>query len=154
MLVFNDERKLFMGERHRSPGVWQFPQGGVEGNVSLELNVLRELNEELGAEQGRFQIVRQLRATHRYEFAEPPPYAVGKWIGQQQTFWLVRFIGADDEIQLDRYEPELVSWRWCSVEEVRQIAEPRRLPGYLPALEEFESMLADGSIFTKVALEK
>lgn len=142
MLVFNSMGKFFLGEREGEPGVWQFPQGGVEPHLSLEQNVLKELNEELGADPALFQIEKKLQATHEYDFQTPPAYARGKWRGQSQTFWLVRFAGSDSDIQLDRFEPEFMSWRWCSFQEAQQLAEPKRWPGYLSPLKESLEYLA------------
>lgn len=145
MLVYNSEKKLFLAERNGSPGVWQFPQGGAKSKYSLEENVLRELNEELGADQNCFRIERKCNSTHEYDFAEVPVYAIGKWRGQAQTFWFVEFVGDDSSIQLDRFEQELMSWRWCTVDEVRTLAEPRRAQGYEGALQEFEEFVRCGS---------
>jgi len=141
MLVFNSEGKLFLGERHKEAGIWQFPQGGVEDNFSLEQNVLRELEEELGAPAKLFKIIKQLSSTHEYEFDHPPEYAKGVWRGQSQTFWLVQFLGKDSDIKLEQQNPEFMNWRWCCPEEVRKLAEPKRLPGYLKPLSEFEQNL-------------
>jgi len=144
MLVFNGQHKLFLGERYGEQGLWQFPQGGAEAGFSPEENVLRELEEELGAPGRCFRIIRKLKATNEYEFSEPPEYARGKWRGQSQTFWLVQFCGSDEDLNLNRHEPEFMNWRWCSVEEVMEMAEPKRLPGYLNALKEFENYLKTG----------
>ncbi len=138
ILVFNTKLKLFLGERAGEKGVWQFPQGGVEEGLSTRENVYKELEEELGADRGRFKIIKKLKARHSYEFRRVPPYARGKWRGQRQSFWLVEFIGSDTDIDLARYEPEFSNWRWCTVKQVRRVAEPIRLPGYEPALKEFE----------------
>ncbi len=142
MLVMNRERKLFLGERFNEKGKWQFPQGGVEPNLSLEENVIKELNEELGASSAHFQIVKQLKATHQYDFSVVPDYAVGVWRGQTQTFWLVQFIGSDSEINFSLHTPEFNIYRWCSAEEVRKLAEPKRVPGYEAPLKEYEEFLS------------
>lgn len=120
--------------------MWQFPQGGVEAGLSLEENVIKELTEELGADKKLFRIVQKLKSTHKYDFQKPPAYAIGKWRGQAQTFWLVEFAGKDSDINLSRYQPEFESFRWCTPDEVRKLAEPKRLPGYLKPLEEFEKI--------------
>lgn len=145
MLLFNGRKQLFLGERFGEPGNWQLPQGGVEPESSIEDNVRRELSEELGVEFSSLRIVKQLEATHDYDFARVPPYAVGKWRGQAQTFWLVEFLGDDSEICLDRHEQEFSAWKWCSLDEVRQCAEPKRLPGYLKPLKEFEIFIASAA---------
>lgn len=141
MLVFNKEKKLFLGERHGSSGVWQFPQGGVEPNSSLQENVLRELQEEIGVPANRLNIIGALKTTNEYEWEQTPSHAIGKWRGQSQTFWLVEFFGRDEEINLEAHEQEFMSWRWCTADEVRQMAEPKRLKGYSGALVEFEDYL-------------
>ena len=138
LLVFDRRRLLFVGERLGEPGVWQFPQGGIEDGTSLEENALRELEEELGAPRFAFRLVKKLRSANSYEFSKPPAYAEGKWRGQQQSFYLVEFTGDDSQIDLARHEPEFMNWKWCSVEEVKQLAEPKRLKGYLAPLAEFE----------------
>lgn len=136
LLIRNKDGKLFLGEREGEPGVWQFPQGGVEDASSLEENVLREASEELGAQIGAFHILRKLTHTHRYDFAKPPAYALGKYRGQDQTFWLVEFIGSDKEIDLENSDREFRNWCWATPDEVRAKAEKKRLPGYEGALSE------------------
>lgn len=139
MLVINQERKIFLGERKGEPGIWQFPQGGVEQEFSLEENVLRELEEELGAKKSKFRIIRKLESTHSYEFKRPPNYAKGRWRGQTQTFWLVAFEGKDSDFNLDAHQPEFMNFRWCTIEEVRKFTDPIRLPGYEGALSEIKN---------------
>ena len=141
MLLFNSEGKLFLGERLGEPGIWQFPQGGVEPDSTLEENALREIQEETGISRNRLRIFRRLNAVNEYEWESPPAYASGKWRGQSQTFWLVEFLGADNDVKLAASQhPEFMSWRWCSASEVRRIAEPKRLKGYEAALCEFEAL--------------
>jgi len=141
MLVFNRDKKLFLGERFNNPGVWQFPQGGVEQDLSIEKNVLREVNEELGIKINLLKIISKLSATHKYIFEKAPDYAKDVWQGQDQTFWLVEFLGRDSEINLNSgaHAQEFQNWKWCTVSEVRKFAEKKRLHGYEPALKEFEA---------------
>lgn len=141
ILLCNSEGKLFLGERNGEKAVWQFPQGGVEPDCSVEENVLRELSEEVGAQRRHLSIIKKLNATHSYTFTKTPKYAEGKWRGQTQTFWLVEFTGKDSDIKLDTHEPEFMAWQWCTPEKVRALAEPKRLPGYEAPLLEFEEYL-------------
>jgi len=138
LLILDPRGRLFLGERRGCPGVWQLPQGGVDPGLTEEECALKEAHEELGAPRERFRILTRLSALNEYDFDEPPPRARGKWRGQSQRFWVLRYLGADDEIDLDRFEPELMAWRWCSVGEVRRLAEPKRVRGYESALAEFE----------------
>jgi putative (di)nucleoside polyphosphate hydrolase len=134
MLLQNKKNQLFLGERLGEPGVWQFPQGGVEDGLSIEENVIKELHEETGAGKSLFKIISKLDAVHEYDFENIPKYAKGKWRGQAQTFWLVEFKGKDSDFKLDKFNAEFSNFRWCSPEEVENIAEPKRLMGYRKAL--------------------
>lgn len=131
MIVYNAEGLILLAERYGEPGIWQFPQGGVEQGCSLEENVYKELEEELGAPKELFQITRQLTGTHQYEFVNPPAYAKDRWRGQSQTFWLVKFIGSNRDLNLATEQPEFMNYQWCPVDQVIERAEPRRRPGYL-----------------------
>lgn len=143
MLVYNARGQLFLGERLRNKGHWQFPQGGAEPAYSLRENVVRELKEELGIPRRTIGSIRKLKATHRYDWEKIPSYAKGKWRGQSQTFWMVEYRGKCSEIDLDAHkEPEFRRWRWASVSMVRKLAQPRRLVGYEAALREFQAKRA------------
>jgi len=138
MLVYNRQGRLFLGERFGEPGHWQFPQGGVEPRYSLRENVIRELREELGLKKRSIGKIVKLKSTHEYEWRTPPRYAHKKWRGQKQTFWLVEFVGADGDIDLESHkEQEFARWRWCSVTEVKRRAATFRRAGYLGPLREF-----------------
>jgi putative (di)nucleoside polyphosphate hydrolase len=138
MLVYNDKGRLFLGERHGEPGHWQFPQGGAEARYTPRQNVMRELKEELGLKKRHIGKVAKLTSRHEYEWRKPPAYALNKWRGQRQTFWLVEFVGADGDIDLTSHkEQEFRSWRWCSVAEVKRRAARHRLAGYQGAFKEF-----------------
>ena len=136
MLIFNRDGKLFLGERAGAPGIWQFPQGGVDEGQSLEENVYRELNEELGVSRELLSIRKQLTARHEYNWDNPPGYAIGKWRGQSQTFWVVDFLGSDNDIILDTHTQEFMSWRWAAPGDILTLVEPRRREGYMKALQE------------------
>jgi putative (di)nucleoside polyphosphate hydrolase len=138
ILLVNKQGLLFLGERFSEQGNWQFPQGGVEPDGSIEDNVLREIGEELGIKKDKLRIEKQLNATNQYDWDNPPDYAQGKWRGQVQSFWVVTFLGNDNEIDLATPHPEFSAFRWCTVEQIKQLAEPKRVPGYQKALDEFQ----------------
>ena len=138
MLLYNAQGRLFLGERLGKTGHWQFPQGGAEPKYTLKENVIRELREELGIKKRHIGKIKKLSSRHEYEWRTPPAYAMNRWRGQKQTFWLIEFTGEDADIDLAGYkEPEFQAWRWCSVTEVRRRAASFRLAGYRGALREF-----------------
>lgn len=145
ILLLNKNDELFLGERNGEKGIWQFPQGGVEPEFTLEQNVIKEASEELGVEEKFFQVIKQLKHTHQYEFRTPPDYAKDRWRGQSQTFWLVRFLGEDSNINLAKNTPEFMNFMWCAPNKASQYVDPIRLPGYLTAIDECISYIEKGA---------
>ncbi|MCB0335629.1 MAG: NUDIX domain-containing protein [Bdellovibrionales bacterium] len=139
LLIYNQDRKLFVGERAGSPGVWQLPQGGVGKKNSLEEAALREAHEEMGVPYEMLAFRALLKATHEYEFSDPPHYALNKWRGQKQNFCLIEFTGSDQDIDLEFHEPEFSNFQWIELDQVLSVVEEKRRAGYRPALEEFKA---------------
>jgi len=149
MLVFKrvaSDYKYLLGQRLGEPTIWQFPQGGVESGDSLEDAVYRELQEELGSPISNFKIRARLKHSHRYDFKTPPSYAIGRYRGQEQSFWLVEFLANDQQISLNGQHPEFMGFRWCNAIEVRTLADPIRLAGYEGALCEAAAILSANTI--------
>lgn len=142
MLVYNQSFELWIGERFGA-STWQFPQGGVNQKKPARDSVIRELREELGLRPRHLGIITPLEATHRYEFQRTPPRWQGRWIGQEQTFWAVQFLGRDDEIDLTGHHPQEFSrWEWCPTHQLLERVEPIRRPGYERPLSEFLEKIA------------
>lgn len=141
-IVLNRGDQLFIGERSDEPGHWQFPQGGVDANEDQQSAVVREVHEELGVPSHLLRVEMKLQHQHRYDFRKIPEYARGKWRGQVQCFWVLRFWGQDQDIQLNRYAQEFSKWRWCSLDSIPESVAPLRLSGYLPALDELRDELS------------
>lgn len=139
ILLLNREGKLFLGERLHELNHWQFPQGGVDEGSSLEETVLREAHEEVGVDAQKLRIVRQLHATHSYEWDSVRTYEGKEYRGQSQTFWLVEFLGDDEDINLQAHEQEFQRWQWVNPKEVLALVSPVRRSGYeLPVTEVLE----------------
>jgi putative (di)nucleoside polyphosphate hydrolase len=137
MLIYNRQGQVWIGHR-AGAGTWQLPQGGVEPECSLEENALREVQEELGVAPHHLGPPRQLEATHRYDWLEPARHFKGRYRGQEQTFWLIAFLGPDSAIQVTTvHHPEFSEWRWVEAEEVEEAVEDLRRPGYRAPLQEF-----------------
>lgn len=136
IVLFNSACEILVGERHGSSGIFQFPQGGIEGDDSLEENALRELKEELSINSSSLRVRKILEATNEYDWTEVPSYAVGRWRGQSQRFVLVEFVGSDDEIIVETENPEFKGFKWCDINDVCNIVEKKRVKGYQLALRE------------------
>ena len=142
LFILNQQLEIFIGLRSHSESIWQLPQGGAEDDLDLASNAIREAYEELGADQSKFQVIKQLSAQHQYDFRVTPDFAKGVFRGQDQTFWLLSYTGVDDESDLNRYTPEFKEWRWVRHEEFIESVEDIRRAGYLKAFPEVVSYIS------------
>lgn len=123
MCLFNRKGLVLCAERRDKPGAWQMPQGGVQKDEPLEIGALRELKEEIGTDAA--EIVGVVPEKLRYEFPDYMQYRHGvfrgKYRGQEQTWFALRFLGQDGDIRLtNEFEtelPEFISWRWVPLAE-------------------------------------
>jgi putative (di)nucleoside polyphosphate hydrolase len=125
VMLLNPARKVWVGQRLDSTlEAWQMPQGGLDpGEEPLE-GAMRELEEETGIRPDLVEIVTRAREELTYDL---PDDLIGKvwkqpWRGQRQTWFLARFLGTDDDIDIATPDPEFRAWKW---------AEPAELPGLI-----------------------
>ena len=129
VMLVNSEGKAFVGKRidNREGDWWQMPQGGVDEGEELEKALLREVGEEVGARPEHLEIVARLPEDLVYDL---PPELQGKlwggrYRGQRQSWYLVRFTGADSDIDLDaHHDPEFCEWRWVDPELLPELIVP------------------------------
>lgn len=106
---------VLVGERVGLVNAWQFPQGGVDEGESLLLALERELREEIGVPPQKYE-VRASRGGYRYSF--PHGVKMGRWTGQEQTYFLCDYkgTGAEEEFRLDCEHPEFSQLQWVKPE--------------------------------------
>ena len=116
-IVLNNQNKVFVGKRKDNPvDKWQMPQGGVNEGEQLIDAMKRELEEETGIKN--IKILREIDGWSEYEL---PKYLLGKiwkgrYRGQKQKWFIVKFIGKDSEINIKTVRPEFIDWRWLEIE--------------------------------------
>ena len=116
-IVLNNENKVFVGKRKDNPiDKWQMPQGGVNEGEELIQAMKRELKEETGIKNIR--ILKEINGWSEYELPANLLGKIwrGKYRGQKQKWFIVRFIGKDDEINLNTGRPEFIEWQWIDIE--------------------------------------
>ncbi len=117
--LINPRGLIFAGQRIDSEvPAWQMPQGGVDRGEAPEAAALRELKEEIGVGADRVEMLDATPDWLRYDL---PPEIVpriwgGRFRGQKQRWFLMRYLGRDDEITLETEHPEFSAWRWIDAE--------------------------------------
>ncbi len=117
IVVLNKENKVFVGKRRDNPiDKWQMPQGGVNNGENLIDAMRRELKEETGIKN--FEILNEINDWFEYEL---PDYLLGKiwkgkYRGQKQKWFILRFLGDDNEIDLGNIKPEFIEWKWLDID--------------------------------------
>jgi putative (di)nucleoside polyphosphate hydrolase len=106
---------IFVAERINIPGAWQFPQGGIDEGEDAEQAMLREIEEEIGVKRELLEIT-QRRDGYRYAFAKGR-LKYGIYGGQEQTYFLCRFLGQDTDFNLAATHQEFASFRWIKPSE-------------------------------------
>tara|TARA_B100001996_G_scaffold347191_1_gene304565 strand:+ start:1412 stop:1882 length:471 start_codon:yes stop_codon:yes gene_type:complete len=122
IVVLNSKNKVFVGKRRDNPvDKWQMPQGGVNSGESLLKAMKRELVEETGIQ--KIEILKELNYWLEYELPKNLIGIVwkGKYRGQKQKWFIVKFIGLDTEIDLSSKNPEFIEWKWLDVAQLPNV---------------------------------
>ncbi len=114
-ILTNAQRQIFIAERVNIRGAWQFPQGGIDDGEDAETAVFRELAEEIGVRREMLELLDR-RGGYRYAFPKPR-LKYGIYGGQEQTYFLMRFLGRDTDVNLAATHQEFARWRWIHPEE-------------------------------------
>ena len=122
IVVLNSKNKVFVGKRKDNPfDKWQMPQGGVEQNEPLVNAMRRELIEETSIKN--IEVLKEFDQWLEYELPENLVGKIwrGKYRGQKQKWFVVRFLGNDDEININTKYPEFIDWQWVDVEQLPEL---------------------------------
>lgn len=147
LMLIGPGGKVFCGERRDTPGAWQMPQGGIQKGEDPALAAMRELKEEIGVEERHAVILARTKACYRYDFPdflEHHSVYKGKYRGQEQCWFALRFIGTDADIDLvkhnDHEGPEFGRWEWVTPDEAIKRIVPFKRAVYEAVFEEFASL--------------
>ena len=113
VVLINGRGRVFVAQRIDTKEIaWQMPQGGIDKGETPRAAALRELHEEIGTDKAR--IVAVTRSWLRYELPADLQAKVwrGKYRGQEQKWFLMRFTGDDADINLETEHPEFSTWKW------------------------------------------
>ena len=122
VIVLNDENKIFVGKRKDNPvDKWQMPQGGVDENEDYLTAMKRELEEETSIKS-----IELLKTIDNFFVYELPKELLGiiwkgKFRGQKQKWFIVKFKGEESEINLKTKHPEFIEWKWVEMNDLPKI---------------------------------
>ena len=145
IMLANRQGQVFVGQRidSKEGDAWQMPQGGIDKGESAEDALIRELGEETGIAPALVDIIARSAHEHLYDL---PDHLVGKlwggkYRGQAQRWFLVRFKGEDGEIDIATDEPEFNAWRWVEADQLVELIVPFKRPVYRAVVQEFRHLL-------------
>jgi putative (di)nucleoside polyphosphate hydrolase len=113
-IILNMENNILVAQRAGLKGAWQFPQGGVDMGEGWDEALYREVEEEIGLKPENIQILDR-KGGYRYEFPKGR-LKYGVYGGQEQVYYLCRFLGRDTDINLDTAHREFDRWKWIRPE--------------------------------------
>ena len=124
IMLLNQSGKVFVGQRLDSKlEAWQMPQGGIDENENTEQAMWREMEEEIGISADKAEILAITEGWLHYDLPKEWQSRLwgGRYNGQMQKWFLLRFTGEDADINIQTEEPEFRDWQWAN-------------PGKLPEL--------------------
>ena len=122
IIVLNKNNYVFVGKRKDNPGdKWQMPQGGVDDGEDYITAMERELFEETSIKN--IKIIKEIEKLQEYELPESLVGIIwkGKFRGQIQKWFITRFLGQDNEINLNTKHQEFIEWKWVKPEKLPEI---------------------------------
>lgn len=138
LMLLNDQGLVFVARRIDMAGeAWQMPQGGIARGEAPRDAALRELEEEIGT--AKAEIIAESREWLQYDL--PPDLRArlwgGKYRGQRQKWFVLRFLGTDADICIATAKPEFGAWKWAPVDELTKVIVPFKRAVYDKVVAEF-----------------
>ena len=121
IIVLNNENKIFVAKRIDNPkNFWQMPQGGVDHGENFLKAAYRELEEETSIKN--VELIKELEGTTTYELPDHLLGIIwkGKYKGQEQKWFLMRYLGKDSDINIKTYKPEFLDWKWIELDMITE----------------------------------
>ena len=143
IMMVNEKGYVFVGQRlDNNQNAWQMPQGGIDDGEDPETAAYRELLEETGVKKQDVRFVASSSRWLSYDLPEDliPILWNGKFRGQKQKWFLVKFLGEDRDINIATEHPEFSKWKWISKENLLKEIVPFKKSVYENVLKEFKNI--------------
>ena len=142
IIVLNNNNQVFVGKRKDNPGdKWQMPQGGVDKGEDFITAMRRELIEETSIKN--IKILKEIQNMYQYELPNNLVGIIwkGKFRGQRQKWFITKFLGKDDEINLNTQQPEFIDWKWIDPQDLPEVIVDFKKELYLNLLKEINQVI-------------
>ncbi len=142
IVLLNKENKVFVAKRIDNPkNFWQMPQGGIDKGEDLYTAALRELKEETSITS--IKLIKEIEGDFTYILPDNLIGIIwkGKFKGQKQKWFIMRFMGNKSEINIKTKHPEFLDWKWIDLENLTEIAVPFKLEVYKKLTPEIKKIL-------------
>jgi putative (di)nucleoside polyphosphate hydrolase len=142
VVVLNNNNKVFVGKRRDNPiDKWQMPQGGVDDGEDNITAMKRELFEETSITS--IKIIKELEQLYQYELPSNLVGIIwkGKFRGQKQKWFITRFLGKDNEINLKTKHPEFIEWKWIDPKQLPEVIVDFKKDLYFNLLKEINEVI-------------
>ena len=142
IVLLNRENKVFVARRIDNPkNFWQMPQGGVDKGEDFLTAALRELEEETSIKN--VSLIKEIDGITTYELPDHLLGIIwkGKYKGQKQKWFLMKFIGDDKEININTKNPEFLDWKWIDIDEITEVVVNFKLHVYKELKEKIKKII-------------
>ena len=144
IVLLNKENKVFVGKRIDNPkNLWQMPQGGIDAGEEFFSAAIRELEEETGIKN--VSLIKEINETLTYILPNDLLGIIwkGKYKGQKQKWYVMKFNGEDDEINLKTKHPEFLEWKWINLDNITDTVVDFKLEIYKKIKQEVKKIISN-----------
>lgn len=153
MMIINKKNQVFVGKRinnklnsYLKKKSWQMPQGGIDLGETPSSAALREMEEEIGTKKATIIAESKIWYSYRIPKTMIPKLWEGKYCGQKQKWFLIKYDGKDEEINIDTEIPEFCDWKWIDMKDLYKNIIPFKLKLYKAVIREFFPLIKNNPL--------